>query len=146
MQRRDLTDDELCEVLAVDPLAVITGELDHRPELAILLALTAEAAEKVGPRTLRSRLRRRGPNGVPLEHLTARAFAAFEDDLQTSPTAATSCAACNRARSSYVRPVAARRSAPFLRGSVGPGVTAPDAGGPYSFSGRFAPGQIPVSH
>jgi hypothetical protein len=81
MERLGLSDDELCEVLAVDPLAVIAGELDHRPELAILLAITAEAAERVGPRTLRSWLRRRGPNGVPLEHLTSREFGAFEDDL-----------------------------------------------------------------
>jgi len=83
MQRLGLSDDELCEVLAVDPLAVITGELDHRPELAILLALTGEAVEKVGPQTLQSWLRRTGPNGVPLEHLTAREFAAFENDLQS---------------------------------------------------------------
>lgn len=82
MQRLGLSDDELCEVLAVDPLAVITGELDHRPELAILLALTAEAAERVGAQTLRSWLRRNGPNGTPLEHLQARDFSAFEDDLQ----------------------------------------------------------------
>jgi hypothetical protein len=81
MDRLGLSDDELCEVLAVDPLQVITGELDHRPELAILLALTAEASERVGPRTLRSWLRRKGPNGTPLQHLTARDFAAFEDDL-----------------------------------------------------------------
>ena len=81
MQRLGLSDDELCEVLAVDPLAVIAGELDHRPELAILLALTAEAAERVGPQTLRSWLRRKGPDGIPLEHLRARDFAAFEDDL-----------------------------------------------------------------
>ena len=81
MDRLGLSDAELCEVLAVDPLQVITGELDHRPELAILLALTAEAAERVGPQTLRSWLRRKGPNGIPLAHLTARAFAAFEDDL-----------------------------------------------------------------
>jgi hypothetical protein len=81
MERLGLSDDELCEVLAVDPLAVITGELDHRPELAILLALTAEAAERVGPQALRSWLRRRGPNGVPLDHLRTREFAAFEDDL-----------------------------------------------------------------
>ena len=81
MQRLGLSDDELCEVLAVDPLAVITGELDHRPELAILLAITAEAAERVGPQTLRSWLRRKGPNGTPLAHLTTRDFAAFEDDL-----------------------------------------------------------------
>jgi len=81
MDRLGLSDDELCAVLAVDPLQVITGELDHRPELAILLALTAEASERVGPRTLRSWLRRKGPNGIPLAHLTARDFAAFEDDL-----------------------------------------------------------------
>ncbi len=81
MQRLGLTDDELCEVLDVDPLAVITGDLDHRPELAILLALTAEATERVGAGTLRSWLRRSGPHGVPLEHLRTRDFAAFEDDL-----------------------------------------------------------------
>ena len=44
-------------------------------------ALTAEASERVGPQTLRSWLRRKGPNGVPLKHLTTRDFAAFEDDL-----------------------------------------------------------------
>lgn len=81
MQRLGLSDDELCEVLAVGPLAVIGDDLAHRPELAILLALTAEAAERVGPGTLRSWLRRRGPNGIPFEHLRAREFGAFEDDL-----------------------------------------------------------------
>ena len=81
IERLGLSDDELCEVLAVDPLAVISGDLGHRPELAILLALTAEAAERVGQRTLRNWLRRRGPNGIPLEHLRARDFLAFEDDL-----------------------------------------------------------------
>ena len=82
MERLGLSDDELCEVLAVDPLAVVANDLHHRPELAILLALTAEAAERVGPRTLRGWLRRRGPTGVPLEHLRTRDFAAFEDDLE----------------------------------------------------------------
>jgi len=81
MERLGLTDDELCEVLAVDPLAIITNELDHRPELQILLALTAEAADRVGAPTLRSWLRRRGPSGVPVEHLKGRDFPAFEDDL-----------------------------------------------------------------
>ncbi len=81
MERLGLSDDELCEILAVDPLAIITDQLEHRPELGILLALTAEASERVGPRTLRSWVRRRGPNGTPLEHLAARDFAAFEDDL-----------------------------------------------------------------
>ncbi|HEX4344169.1 MAG TPA: hypothetical protein VHZ31_01275 [Solirubrobacteraceae bacterium] len=82
MQRLGLSDDELCEILAVDPISVITGELDHRPELRILLDLTAEALQQVGHGTLRSWLRRRGPNGVPLEHLRARDFGAFEDDLE----------------------------------------------------------------
>jgi len=81
MERLGLSDDELCAVLAVEPLAVIANELDHRPELAILLALTAEAADRVGAGVLRSWLRRRGPNGVPFEHLSSRDFAAFEDDL-----------------------------------------------------------------
>lgn len=81
MERLGLSDDELCEVLEVDPLAVITNELDHRPELTILLALTAEAADRVGGAILRSWLRRSGPTGVPLEHLRARDFGAFEDDL-----------------------------------------------------------------
>lgn len=81
MDRLGLTDDELCEVLDVDPIAVLTNELDHRPELAILLDLTAEAAERVGEGILRRWLRRRGPSGTPLDHLAARDFAAFEDDL-----------------------------------------------------------------
>jgi len=81
MERLGLSDDELCEILAVDPIAVITGELDHRPELAILLDLTEEAAEQVGDAVLERWLRRRGPNGTPLDHLAARDFAAFEDDL-----------------------------------------------------------------
>jgi hypothetical protein len=81
MDRLGLTDDELCGVLAVDPLAVLTNELDHRPELAILLDLTAEAAERVGDGILRRWLRRRGPTGIPLDHLLARDFGAFEDDL-----------------------------------------------------------------
>lgn len=82
MQRLGLSDDELCEVLAVDPISVITGELDHRPELAILLDLTAEAAQRVGDGVLRSWVRRRGRDGAPIEHLRARDFGAFEDDLE----------------------------------------------------------------
>jgi hypothetical protein len=81
MQRLGLDDDELCAVLDADPIAVITGELDHRPELAILLDLTAEAEEAVGATVLHRWVRRRGPAGVPLEHLLARDFPAFEDAL-----------------------------------------------------------------
>ena len=81
MERLGLSDDELCEVLDADPLAIVSDDLDHRPELRILLALTDEAAAQVGRGVLRRWLRRRGPTGVPLAHLRARDFAAFEDDL-----------------------------------------------------------------
>ena len=81
MERLGLSDDELCEILAVDPISVLSGDLAHRPELAILLALTGEAAEQVGDGVLRRWLRRRGPNGIPFEHLRVRDFPAFEDDL-----------------------------------------------------------------
>ena len=81
MERLGLSDDELCEVLAADPLAILGGDLDQRPELPILLDLTVEAAARVGDGVLRAWLRRRGPTGVPLAHLRARDFAAFEDDL-----------------------------------------------------------------
>jgi hypothetical protein len=81
MDRLGLTDDELCRVLGVDPLAVIAGALDDKPQLPILLALTGEACERVGEDVLRRWLRSRGPAGRPLDHLLAGDFAAFEDDL-----------------------------------------------------------------
>jgi hypothetical protein len=79
MDRLGLTDEELCAVLDVDPIAVITGELDHRPELPILLVLTAEASEAVGPESLRRWVRTSGPAGRPVDLLLARDFAGFED-------------------------------------------------------------------
>jgi hypothetical protein len=81
MDRLGLDDEELCAILGVDPLEVIAGELDHRPELPILLTLTEEAAERVGEGVLRRWVRVAGPTGRPLDHLLAREFAAFEDDL-----------------------------------------------------------------
>lgn len=79
MTRLGLSDDELCEILEVDPISVITGELDHRPELPILLALTNEPAEQLGDATLQRWARATGPGGRPLDLLRARDFAAFED-------------------------------------------------------------------
>jgi hypothetical protein len=70
-------------VLDADPLAIVSGELDHRPELPILLALLAEAEEEAGPAVLRRWVRRSGPSGRPLDHLLARDFARFEDALAT---------------------------------------------------------------
>lgn len=83
LQRLGLSDEELCTVLDVDPLTVITGELDHRPELPILLALTAEADERVGATVLRRWMRTAGPSGRPIDLLLARDFGAFEDALAT---------------------------------------------------------------
>lgn len=81
MQRLGLSDEELCAVLDTDPLSVIGGDLDHRPEIGILLALTAEAEEQAGPSVLRRWLRA-GPEGQrPLDRLLARDFGAFEDAL-----------------------------------------------------------------
>ncbi|MDP9347129.1 MAG: hypothetical protein M3P44_15725 [Actinomycetota bacterium] len=83
MDRLGLTEDELCAVLDVDPLSIIGGDLDHKPQLPLLLALTEEASERVGEGVLRRWLRAAGPTGVPLDHLRARDFGAFEDDLQS---------------------------------------------------------------
>ena len=83
MDRLGLSEDELCVVLDADPLSVIAGELDHKPQLPILLALTEEAAERVAGGVLPRWVRSTGPNGRPLEHLLARDYAAFEDDLQS---------------------------------------------------------------
>jgi hypothetical protein len=83
MDRLGLSEDELCIVLDVDPLTVIAGELDHKPQLPILLALTQEAAERVAGGVLPRWVRSTGPNGRPLDHLLARDYAAFEDDLQS---------------------------------------------------------------
>jgi hypothetical protein len=78
-----LSDEELLTILDEDPLAVITGDLDHRPELPILLDLLAEAEERAGPAVLRRWVRAAGPAGRPLDLLLARDFGAFEDALAT---------------------------------------------------------------
>ena len=60
---------------------MITGDLDHKPELPILLDLLA--AIEVDPAVLRRWVRANGPAGVPLTLLVERDFAAFEDALAT---------------------------------------------------------------
>ena len=77
MERLGLSDEELMTVLDADPLSVITDELDHRPEVGILLALTADT----DPGLLRRWLRASGPAGRPVDLLLRRDFAAFEDAL-----------------------------------------------------------------
>ncbi len=78
-----LTEDELCAILDVDPLTLLSGQLDHRPELPILLALLEEAEERAGAAVLRRWVRASGPGGRPIDMLTRRDFAGFEDALAT---------------------------------------------------------------
>jgi hypothetical protein len=68
-------------VLDAGPLEVVSGELDHRPELPILLDLLAEAEERAGAAVLRRWVRASGPAGRPIDLLVARDFGGFEDAL-----------------------------------------------------------------
>jgi hypothetical protein len=76
-----LSEDELCRVLDADPLTLLSGQLDDRPELPILRDLLAEAEERAGGTVLRRWVRASGPNGRPIDHLLNRDFAEFETDL-----------------------------------------------------------------
>ena len=81
MDALGLTDEELCAVLDVDPLMLLSGQLDHRAELPILLDLLGDARERAGDSVLRRWVRTSGPAGRPIDHLLARDFGAFEDAL-----------------------------------------------------------------
>src|SRR5712675_1502798 len=69
-----LSEDELCRVLDADPLTLLSGQLDHRPELPILQDLLAEAEERAGAPVLRRWVRAAAPTGRPIDHLLARDF------------------------------------------------------------------------
>ena len=62
---------------------MLTGELEHRPELPILLDLLADAEERAGAPVLRRWVRAQGPSGRPLDQLLRRDFGAFESSLAT---------------------------------------------------------------
>jgi hypothetical protein len=78
-----LSDDELLAALDADPLEVVSGDLDHKPELPILLDLLAEAEERAGASVLHRWVRAAGPSGRPIDLLLQRDFAAFENALST---------------------------------------------------------------
>jgi hypothetical protein len=78
-----LSEEELLVILDADPLELISGDLDHKPELPIVLALLAEAEENAGAATLRRWVRAAGPAGRPIDLLLTRDFAAFETALAT---------------------------------------------------------------
>jgi hypothetical protein len=82
METLGLSDEELCAILDVDPLSLLSGQLDHRPELSILLALLDDIAEQASPQTLQRWVRAAGPSGRPIDALTARDFPAFEDAVE----------------------------------------------------------------
>ena len=77
-ERLGLSDDELLQILDADPLSVVSGDLEHKPEIPILLTLTEDLEESV----LRRWLRASGPAGRPLDLLLRRDFAAFEDAVE----------------------------------------------------------------
>jgi hypothetical protein len=81
MELLGLSDEELCTLLDVDALTLLSGQLEHRPELPILLDLVAEPAERAGPAVLRRWVRAGGAQGRPIDALMGRDFAAFEDAL-----------------------------------------------------------------
>jgi hypothetical protein len=76
-----LSEEELCQVLDADPLTLLSGQLEHRPELPSLLDLLDEASQNAGPAVLGRWVRAAGPHGRPIDALMKRDFAAFEDAL-----------------------------------------------------------------
>jgi hypothetical protein len=81
MELLGLSEEELCTVLNVDPLTLLSGQLEHRPELTILLDLLDEARQRTVPSVLRRWIRTAGPIGRPIDQLLARDFAGFEESL-----------------------------------------------------------------
>ena len=77
-ERLGLSDDELLTILDADPLEVVSGELDHKPELPILLDLLEEHGD-----ALTRWVRTEGPAGRPIDLLLRRDFAGFENALAT---------------------------------------------------------------
>jgi hypothetical protein len=81
MELLGLSEEELCQVLDVDPLTLLSGQLDHRGELPILLDLLDDAAEQAGTVVLRRWVRAAGPSGRPIDALLRRDFGGFERAL-----------------------------------------------------------------
>jgi hypothetical protein len=79
--RLELTDDEALAIFRLDALAAIGGDVDHRPEVDIIDALTSEAAELVGEVSLARWVRSAASTPTPLELLERGDFHAFEDAL-----------------------------------------------------------------
>jgi len=81
MELLGLSEDELCRTLDVDPLTLLSSQVEHRPEIPILVDLLEEASEQAGPAVLQRWVRASGPAGRPIDALLRRDFATFEDAL-----------------------------------------------------------------
>jgi hypothetical protein len=81
VQRLSLSDEEALAIFALAPLEAIGGDVGHRPEVAILDAITAEADETLGEGALARWLRAGRPGERPLDLLLAGDFRTFEDAL-----------------------------------------------------------------
>src|SRR4051794_7861674 len=77
-----LTDEELIRTLDASALELLSGELDHRPELPILLDLLADAEERAGAAVLRRWVRATGRVGPPADLPTGRDCPAFEEAVE----------------------------------------------------------------
>jgi hypothetical protein len=76
-----LTVEEALAIFGLHALEAIAGDVEHRPEIAILDSLTAEAAEAFGEDALARWLRAGPPGARPLDLLLAGRFGDFEDTL-----------------------------------------------------------------
>jgi hypothetical protein len=81
VERLALSDEETLAIFELDALGAIAGDVAHRPEVEILEALTAEAAELLGGEVLARWVRAGPPTARPLDLLLAGDFGAFEDAL-----------------------------------------------------------------
>jgi hypothetical protein len=81
VQRLSLSDEEALAIFSLAPLEAIGGDVGHRPEVAILDAITAEAGETLGDGALPRWLRAGRAGERPLDLLLAGDFRAFEAAL-----------------------------------------------------------------
>jgi hypothetical protein len=89
VDRLGLSDEEALAIFALAPLEAIAGDVAHRPEIAILDTLTAEAAHALGEGGLARWVRAGQPGARPLDLLTAGEFGAFENALARRVAAST---------------------------------------------------------
>lgn len=81
MARLGLSDEEALAIFDLDALGAIAGDVGHRPEVAILSVLTAEASELLPDGALARWVRAGTGDARPLDLLLAGDFGAFEDAL-----------------------------------------------------------------